>query len=55
MIFHLERPRIDMRSLLDSVVSRSDGLTGGNVWTPLIIGARLYHQAGRRLPVHGLG
>jgi hypothetical protein len=38
MIFHLERPRIDMRSLLDSVVSRSDGLTGGTVWTSLTSG-----------------
>src|ERR1019366_9074245 len=38
MIFHLERPRIDKRSLLDSVVSRSDGLTGGTVWTSLTSG-----------------
>ena len=27
-----------MRSLLDSVVSRSDGLTGGTVWTSLTSG-----------------
>ena len=38
MIFHLKRPRIDKRSLLDSVVSRSDGLTGGTVWTSLTSG-----------------